>query len=208
MQLPNTSSVLPIHYPNIGIDLWKISKAVPSNKLITSSLSSQNKNYQACWNVALEKFYNSFKSSDSKVSAIEPADCIRISYLYSQNKGNKNIELFKKMTTRLIFLASNSDLEEDECPVTGYAYDYASNLISEFWNLLPEKLPEATISVGDGGGIRIEWAKKGRHLRFIVPSSENERGYIYHQEKEYYNVEWNIEIDSILHYLNWYIQES
>lgn len=92
--------------------------------------------------------------------------------------------------------------EDSDARPTPYAFGKAWEVISAVGNQMGHEFPLGS-AVEDGeGGIRIEWENKDRHVRLVIPDTQEKRHYIFHQEDDEHGLD-NISAHVLAGWLYW-----
>lgn len=85
--------------------------------------------------------------------------------------------------------------------------DFAYQTVGKFLKGLSENfnrpLPIPNFIPDGEGGIRAEWNIRGKEIRLVCPSKIEWKPYIYFEEGEFYDVEKDINIRSLVKRFNW-----
>jgi hypothetical protein len=77
----------------------------------------------------------------------------------------------------------------EEIPITPFAFTMARMVLSAAFNEFDAPVPLPAIAPDGSGGIRIEWARSDRNVRAIIPSSADQRRFVYHIVNETSHIE-------------------
>lgn len=123
--------------------------------------------------------------------------------LRSENSDHKlNIQ---PPLERLIELLHEDEIDERGLPLrpTNHAFDQAWRLLVETSAILKGRLSDASVSVDESGGIRVEWREGARQVRLIIASSKIGRNYIYRQNGKSFSISWNVDAKALANHLDW-----
>jgi hypothetical protein len=98
--------------------------------------------------------------------------------------------------------------EEEECDIskpTHHSFSTAWKLVTEASELRGKYFQKATVATDDEGGIRLRWRNpnKDREVRLYCPANTTKKMYIYHEEGDSYNAEFNVSGRTLAEWLYW-----
>jgi hypothetical protein len=91
----------------------------------------------------------------------------------------------------------NDDYLKPRNEVVGSAWQ----LLDKAGKQLEGKFPLGTIYPDGNGGLRVEWIRQGAEVRLAIPSSTDERPYIYYQFGDTYDADYNVSPTNLAHWL-------
>lgn len=112
-------------------------------------------------------------------------------------------EGYKATRDRLIALLREDD--DGECKPTSHAFSSAWTLVTDATRKLQKHFPKASAAVDDECGIRLRWRNldKTREVSLYCPSDGSEDAYIYHEQDNEYDADYNVSGLSLANWLSW-----
>lgn len=147
---------------------------------------------------AVAKALTPLLSAQNKWRNTEPA------FLPWAATGDKAGEMLSDLKAQL---TGDSSLHEDYMRPSTYSIGKITELLLGARALLKNPFPRGMIFADGDGGIRIEWNYPHRELRLAIPYRLEDTAYIYHENGDKYDADYNVSTANLAHWLNW-ITES
>jgi hypothetical protein len=110
---------------------------------------------------------------------------------------------------RLASLLEEEDTDEyGVLRPTEYAFTTTWNLLVAAAQDLAFPFPRAAVSTDSEGGIRVQWLRPERQVRMVIPSVEGKPQYIYHEERDDYDVESTVSARTLAGWLTWLVEHE
>lgn len=96
--------------------------------------------------------------------------------------------------------------DDDEYGVlrpTSHALFQSVQIFFNISSRIQQDLPYGAISSDYSGGIRIEWYGRNKEVRLVIPSTNEQKPYIYYENESSYNIDNSISPESIVRWFNW-----
>ena len=104
---------------------------------------------------------------------------------------------------QLDLLVEAEDYDDDFRPPTESSVARMRDFLEGANGLLKIAFPAGTI-YGDGdGGLRLEWIRPDRELRFVVSASPQGRSYLYHEKGDDYKADYAPSDSELSRWLTW-----
>lgn len=108
-------------------------------------------------------------------------------------------DLFRQLDA----LTESEDYNDDFLSPTESATSRVRELLTRAGASLNAAFPAGTIYADGDGGLRLEWTRPERELRFVVSASPQGRSYIYHEQRDEYAVDYSPTAGELGKWLNW-----
>jgi hypothetical protein len=85
------------------------------------------------------------------------------------------------------------------------AFKLAIHFLVETYDVMGERLPKASASTDEEGGIRLTWSRlePEREVRLICPARTDQQPYLYHELGNDYAVERDVTVSILMQWLEW-----
>jgi hypothetical protein len=119
---------------------------------------------------------------------------------FDQNAAKSFLSVATQQVTRLM------DLPEPDHRPDEHAHSCAQRMLVHLSDLHFNVAPSDVYADPDSA-IRLLWSKGGRNAELVFPSSGTEDPYIYHSDDSKYGVEETLNLESVLNWLNWVLND-
>jgi hypothetical protein len=104
---------------------------------------------------------------------------------------------------RLMSLVQDEEVEGWSLRPTEHAFTTAFTLVILASPRLERGFPRGAVSTDSEGGIRVEWNRRPRRVRLVIPATSDRHNYIYHEEDDQYATDGDVSPDRLSHWLRW-----
>ncbi|MBX7137355.1 MAG: hypothetical protein K1X83_05175 [Oligoflexia bacterium] len=147
-------------------------------------------------------------TSDSDKSFTPPESFTTTLLKWHDHCSGKREQTLTDILSRLLGLLQ-SDPEDDEYVVpSDAAVSRTSDILIGASTFREREIPLAAVSASDEGDVRTEWLGEKKQISLVVPSNEEHRAYIFHEDQDGYGIEWNVSSDVLAKFLDWFESKS